>query len=300
MPNRSLLHAVLLLVLAAGPAHAQGWPQILPGIWTADLAASCRTKSYAVTVAGNELRFRDQDGRVNVETIIGQRADGILTETALSSEVPAGTRWEYSIVSADELRVRNLASGRPLVLTRCLEGKAAVPGGNGTARSTAFIQQYFATWSSDNGTALAFVGRSYAPEVSYYGKPTSRAAVLATKSAFTRRWPSRSYVVEPGSVRITCNADASECGIAGTVDWTCRSAERHAESSGSALFALQVAFRGDAAFIVQEGGAVTSRGAQASLPSPPLDPVPRDPVRLPVAKDFGPALPEIEVPPVRR
>ncbi len=122
------------------------------------------------------------------------------------------------------------------------------------------MHDFFASWSARNPEALASITPLYAPVVEFYGKPTTRPALLAQKRAFTIRWPSRSYVARPGSLDVGCEAGSEICTVAGLVDWDCRSAERNAQSTGTAKFSLKVAFRGGGV-ILSESGAVVARNA---------------------------------------
>jgi hypothetical protein len=100
----SVVGLLLFVCIGSAPLLAQNWLRTLPGVWTTGEPSACRSKFATVAVSGNQLQFRDQAGRLSIETILDRRADGLVTETARSFAVPAGTRWDYSIVSGGELR----------------------------------------------------------------------------------------------------------------------------------------------------------------------------------------------------
>jgi hypothetical protein len=81
------------------------------------------------------------------------------------------------------------------------------------------IQSYLAMWSRDSDINAASVDRFYAPEVDYYGKHLSRAAVLADKLRYIRAWPQRRYTEVPGSIQARCNPDRSRCRVSIVMAW---------------------------------------------------------------------------------
>ena len=125
--------------------------------------------------------------------------------------------------------------------------------------ATAFAFSYLAQWSAPNDLALAAMSRSYAETVDFYGKPISRAALLAQKRAYMLRWPIRSYVPRPGSVAADCDAGGNVCKVTGLVEWDCRSVERHTHAAGVAEFMMIVVWNGEREAIISESGAVVAR-----------------------------------------
>jgi hypothetical protein len=125
-----------------------------------------------------------------------------------------------------------------------------------------FLDAYFGLWSEDNLAAMAFVEGEYAELVDFYGKPTPRQTIVELKRKFAERWPERTYVVRPGSLRIACNGGSNACLISGVVDWDCRSTARGARSAGVSDFTLRVAFAASgAAKVVLEASSVMVRSA---------------------------------------
>lgn len=294
-----VLVGFLTAFLMSDGARAQSWSQRLAGFWTVGERGKCALLRYEISDLIGELVLRDQAGQVNVETVLSRRPDTLLTQTVASPQVSVGVRWEYVQEDAATIRVRNLVSGRSFTLLRCTD-LAAAQAVNGSARAQAFVRQYFSTWSSDNQTALAFGYAHYMAELLFYGRPTSREAVMAQKETFTRRWPARSYTIVPESLAVKCGRDELECEVSGTVDWNCRSPERNAVSSGTATFGLRIAFQGDAVMIMMETGKVIGRGTFNQPGADTPAPVPTfNPTALPSSPSAG-ILPEVDVPSPRR
>jgi hypothetical protein len=125
-----------------------------------------------------------------------------------------------------------------------------------------FLDGYFGLWSAGNLAAMAFVEGEYADLVDFYGKPTQRQVIVEAKRKYIERWPERSYLVRPGSLRIACDGGSATCLITGVVDWDCRSIDRGAHSAGVSDFTLRVAFApSGVGKVVLEAGSVTARSA---------------------------------------
>ena len=95
------------------------------------------------------------------------------------------------------------------------------------------LQAYLAMWSSNDDITAAAVDRFYAPQVIYYGKPFTRARVLADKQAYIRAWPVRAYHEVPGTFRAECNGDRSLCHVSADMAWR-RVSRRNVVSAGRA------------------------------------------------------------------
>ena len=81
----------------------------------------------------------------------------------------------------------------------------------------------------------------YADQVNYYGKTTSRAAVLKQKEAYLNRWPVRTYTLR-GNADIRCDQATGTYEFAGVVDWTASSPSisNGAVKSGAAIVRLGI------------------------------------------------------------
>ena len=104
-----------------------------------------------------------------------------------------------------------------------------------TRAAIAAVESYFAASSEENPDAIRFLHRAYAPKVDYYGKETTRDAIIFDKISFVRRWPERRYTLRPDTLMAEC-ADADACIVAGIYDWWAYSADRDSTSVGAAEF----------------------------------------------------------------
>ena len=129
-----------------------------------------------------------------------------------------------------------------------------MPCANGLAPSWL---EYFRHLSSPE--VLEEFERDYAPYVLYYDKRVDHATVMRDKARFVRRWPQRSYRLREDSQDISCDHTMGACMVTGLVDFQCRSAERHAVSTGVARFYAGVWFRGEDAQIIAEQSDVMPR-----------------------------------------
>ena len=116
-------------------------------------------------------------------------------------------------------------------------------------RASAFMSDYFRHLSSPD--VLEDFERDYAPYVSYYDKRVDRATLMRDKARFVHRWPQRSYRLREESLDVSCDTP-DLCMVTGLVDFECRSAERHAVSTGVARFYSGIWFKGADGQIVAE------------------------------------------------
>jgi hypothetical protein len=139
------------------------------------------------------------------------------------------------------------------------EATATAPRTSGD-NALEFMRRYHEAWSGDNSTALAFMHKAYADQVTFYGKVVDRDAVMKDKGTFAQRWPERIYSVKPGSEGAVCTA---KCDVSGVVEWFARNRQRGKTSSGMAEFAL--VWNPATSQIESENSKVlaTDRGAQA-------------------------------------
>jgi hypothetical protein len=103
-------------------------------------------------------------------------------------------------------------------------------------KAAAFIAKYHEAWSSENGSALAYMSRAYGPSVTFYGKVLGKSELMEEKRKFADRWPIRRYTVDPASVSINCSGVV--CHIEAIVDWSASSPSRNKSAKGAATFAL--------------------------------------------------------------
>jgi hypothetical protein len=49
---------------------------------------------------------------------------------------------------------------------------------------------------------------------------------------FVERWPRRKYALKPGSLKVSCFIDKSQCVVDALLDWEVENSERNARSTG--------------------------------------------------------------------
>jgi clan AA aspartic protease (TIGR02281 family) len=118
-------------------------------------------------------------------------------------------------------------------------------------------EKFFAAWSDASDPDGLAMRRFYAGSVNFYGRQMSLEQLMQEKVRFARRWPMRSYSLEPDSLRTTCSQDMRTCTVVGVLDWTASGPADGRTSSGTARFSLSY----EGGRIVAEHGRVLSRGS---------------------------------------
>lgn len=115
--------------------------------------------------------------------------------------------------------------------------------------------------SSPGDQYVRLVDGLYADQVLYFGKQLARSEVVAQLAKYVERWPDRSYVVRPETLRVQCDYQTYACRASGTLDFSAKSVTRNQWSRGAATFEYLLAFRPNQKYpvIVNEGGAVLNR-----------------------------------------
>jgi hypothetical protein len=145
----------------------------------------------------------------------------------------------------------------------------AAPAGQGTtdtnqSMSAVAGQMVSLLFELSSGPADKYLGSMnavYSDHVDYFGDSLSRDEVAAKIGGFVARWPQRSYVMQPGSLVINCNADQMACTAGGVVAFDAVSPDRRRHSHGQATFSYMFAFGRDRRYpwIIKEGGTVLQR-----------------------------------------
>jgi clan AA aspartic protease (TIGR02281 family) len=117
------------------------------------------------------------------------------------------------------------------------------------------VADFFAVWSNPNDPDGSSMRRFYAASVNFYGKQMSLEQLMQEKLRFARRWPTRSYTVEPDTLRISCSSQSPVCTVAGVLDWNAAGPGEARTSTGTARFSLSY----EGGRIVAEHGRVLSR-----------------------------------------
>jgi hypothetical protein len=84
----------------------------------------------------------------------------------------------------------------------------------------------------------------------YFGKVTSRPALLEDKRRFVERWPQRSYTVRPGTFIAQCDGDSRRCTVSGITDWA--AAKDNKRTTSAANFYYVVHWGTDGALKIAE------------------------------------------------
>jgi hypothetical protein len=116
----------------------------------------------------------------------------------------------------------------------------AVPASDDEARAITFAGRYFAVMSAPPEHSLDEYGSMLADPVLYYGKSTTKAALLSLRAAYQQRWPERKLVVRPASLAASCDRSTETCTVTGLYDYVLISMPRHAGSAGAERFSMQV------------------------------------------------------------
>ncbi len=135
----------------------------------------------------------------------------------------------------------------------------AAPALAGPADRDAHMDQYLAIWSRDGAITPATIGRLYAGQVVYYGRPMSAAAVYRDKLAFIRTWPRRSYEAVPGTVTNDCRDGAARCRVTALMRWSRADAAGLKRQSGVNSVRLDLARQDGTLRIVRESGSPVGR-----------------------------------------
>lgn len=122
-------------------------------------------------------------------------------------------------------------------VTNRRRGVEAARGPEREREAELVAQSFFEYSSSLTINSLRALERVYAAEVDYFGKRTTRQAILRDKKAFIERWPERSYTIVPGTLNTNCTRN-NICEVTGMVNYRTSSRARNATSEGAARFRL--------------------------------------------------------------
>ncbi len=195
-------------VMHRGQAVESGVGNALIGSYLAQLGLSERAVIYITTPKPSDIQWLHPDDA---------KAVGI----------------DFAILSAGREDGREQPGRAPA------EAEHGAPDAPETAAAR-YADLFFAHWSESNEAALRFYARIYAPSVNFRGTAIPRDQVMDEKRRYVERWPTRIYLIRPGSLRAECDEGARLCTVTGDVAWDCRSAERRAETTGLATFTIQL------------------------------------------------------------
>lgn len=153
--------------------------------------------------------------------------------------------------AADEADGEDLESSTP----------APVPG-DWSARSSAaqgFVMRHFVVASQMAPGGVASLAKSYAEQVNYFGKPISRAAVLADAERYAARWPVRTTTLSMYP-QVSCGARG--CVVTGEASFDARSRPRNVHSSGTFRYRFDLVPAGDGFRITAQSSEVLTRSVR--------------------------------------
>jgi serine protease Do len=148
------------------------------------------------------------------------------------------------------------ADASPAVSKTTAVPQQANPASPVEQRAKDFALSLQGLWSKPTDDVFPFLQDLYEDEVMYYGKNTTKEAVLKEKRAFALRFPEREYrPKEP--ISVSCG-DAI-CTVHGLVDFRSVSPTAKIVSTGVATFEYQLLMLGTKIKIKMENGEVLSR-----------------------------------------
>jgi hypothetical protein len=117
-------------------------------------------------------------------------------------------------------------------------------------RASEVVRLLVARSSGPSAEVLPSLEGLYAERVLYYGRSTSRQAVLLSKHRLADRWTERAYAIR--SLSATCAGVGRTCRVKGVMSWKYFDANTTSRSRGVASFEYRVALAGEAPQIVAE------------------------------------------------
>ncbi len=116
----------------------------------------------------------------------------------------------------------------------------------------AFVLAHYAQAGQVGVGAQDYFQSAYAEGVTINGVLVPRETLLATRKRMGTHWPEQAYTIRPDTLRARCVAATRHCDVTGVMDWEWSSWGRGARSTGSANFAFQLSFEGEAGVIRTE------------------------------------------------
>jgi len=126
-------------------------------------------------------------------------------------------------------------------------------------RATDFVRSLLAHWSRPSDEALPLIEGLYAETVVFQGKSTPKHEVLSNKRRVAERWSERSYIIQPGSLSVTCARTGSTCRVKGVMSFKLLDAKTSNRIRGTSTIEYRIALAGDAPQIVAEARSTQER-----------------------------------------
>ena len=154
-------------------------------------------------------------------------------------------------------RMEELKKSQTAVASPAVTPAPAAPAATATsleARARGFLEDYMRESGSTQSSYLAMVQRVFDSSALYYGKRTSREAILEEQRKFVARWPQRIYRLKPEATNIECEGAQSSCLVSGDLDYINTSPANNQVSSGVWHYEFRVVLSGLEPKIVEETG----------------------------------------------
>lgn len=125
---RQVLATCVLGVVALGGLEARGQTlaEELVGRWAINTAERCASEAYQVSLSAGVLEFRDRNGKVTQERVLGATREAITAQKIEAGGAP-GAIWEYRRTGPQAVTVRNVTAGRSFSILSCGEAVAQAP-----------------------------------------------------------------------------------------------------------------------------------------------------------------------------
>jgi hypothetical protein len=118
-----------------------------------------------------------------------------------------------------------------------------------------FVSDFYLSGEDLNAEQIEVV---YAPKVSYYGTPTTRAAIIRDQQGYYRRWPQRRYTLIDDTLNIVARTGSAKMfDVSFDYDFDVRGPSRTSMGHGTARLTLDFSVPGGQIAAVE--GRVTQR-----------------------------------------
>lgn len=259
-------------VTRRGERVESGFGNAMYGAYLAKLGLSDKAIMYLTDAAPSDMNW-----------LTPTDAENIGINLKVYDDKPTGPPRSASTITPRDAAPSAIAPTNPAVVSPAIPPISS-PGlsvAEMDARSREMIIALNVIMSGPDDGYFKLLNGIYADQVMYFGKQVQRAEVVTQVTKFIERWPMRSYVVRPESLRVQCDSNLAACQISGMIDFSAKSVARNQWSRGTATFDYLLAFRPNQKYpvIVNEGGAVVDRQMTALQPAPRRYPNDFDPSR---------------------
>jgi len=239
-------------------------------IWLAgsprNMSSSARIGFHAVYVNASGVPEISSSGNAVVGSYLNSLGLPEAAVLKLTSAAPNDMQWltpTEAVQFGIDVTVRDIGT---VAAPQAAAGTSAVakapqatPISQLEAQASDFVRRYVSFENEEPNKSLELVSTAYALQVLHFGKLKTRQEVLTDYASFIERWPSRKYNLKPGSLKVNCSADQSQCVADAVLDWETSSADRNAKSRGVTSWHLVLSRDGGAFAIAAIDGKVLDR-----------------------------------------